>query len=281
MPTLVRLRSSAQAGASVGRVSRVFAASAYACATARRQPTSPFPHAGVPRRRTALHKSSEAASRSRDDPRLTKRRGREPDPHGDPEPERADTVARVRRQGGLRSRPVDVGKLLQENAGVVGIVGAVVGFVASQLVQIRRDHQAEQRAISTELRADKRAQRDQKLARMRTAFKPVILAAWALQTAGNEFFLSAGDPRVTAAAILEGLSMDRINEARADLLLEGDVRDVFDELQRMHTAFAHIRLVIDRHEESIATDLETLKNGRAKIENLVDDHLRAVERSAV
>lgn len=93
---------------------------------------------------------------------------------------------------------MDVGKLLQENAGVVS---AVVGFVVSQLVQIWRDHKVEQRAIGRELRADKRAQRDAKLARMRTAFKPVILAAWGLQTAGSEFFMSAGDPRVTSAAI--------------------------------------------------------------------------------
>jgi len=175
---------------------------------------------------------------------------------------------------------VDVGKLLQENAGVVGIVGAVVGFVASQLVQIWRDHQTEQRAIGRELRADKRAQRDSKLARMRAAFKPVILASWALQDAGNEFFMSAGDPQVTSAAILSLVSTERINDARADLLLEGDVRDVFDELQRMHTAFTHMPLMMGRHEESMGKDLESLKSGRAKIEKLVDDHLREVERSA-
>jgi len=158
---------------------------------------------------------------------------------------------------------------------------AIVTFLATSAVQIWRDRAAERRAISAELRADKRSQRDAKFGRMREAFKPVILAAWALQTAGSEFFMSAGDPQVTSAAILNLLSMDRINDARAELLLEGDVRDVFDELQGMHTTFAHMRLMMGRREESIGTDLEALKNGRAKIEQLVDEHLRAVERSAV
>jgi hypothetical protein len=35
---------------------------------------------------------------------------------------------------------------------------------------------------------------------------------------------------LTSTAILDLVPADRINDARAELLLEGDVRDVFDEL---------------------------------------------------
>ncbi len=73
---------------------------------------------------------------------------------------------------GDNSRWMD-GKFLQDNQ---GIVGAVVGFLVSQAVQAWRDHEQERRAIAAEIRADKRAQRDAKLARLRKAFEPVLVS---------------------------------------------------------------------------------------------------------
>jgi hypothetical protein len=46
----------------------------------------------------------------------------------------------------------------------------------------------------------------------------------------------------------------------------------------MYTTFTHMRLMMGRQEENLGADLDTLKNARAKIEQLVDEHLRRVER---
>lgn len=188
-------------------------------------------------------------------------------------------------RSGLRSRPVDVGKLLQENAGVVGIVGAVVGFIASQFVQIWRDHQAEQRAIARERRADKRAQRDAKLAQMRTAFQPALLAAWVIQMAAMDMVRGLTTNRGALADLLEGAKKG-LNEARAQLFTESDVRDVFDEFERVRIAYANLSLnVLDpagrAPSEVIDAHWSVIVAGGMKIEQLIDDHLRAVERSAV
>jgi hypothetical protein len=48
---------------------------------------------------------------------------------------------------------------------------------------------------------------------------PVILASWTLHTAGHEFFVSAGNPRATSKAIMDNLSIDQTNDARAELML--------------------------------------------------------------
>jgi hypothetical protein len=67
---------------------------------------------------------------------------------------------------------MDLGKTLQENPALVGVIGAVIGFLASQAVQIWRDWQTERRAIAREQRADRRALRDARLARLRRTFEP-------------------------------------------------------------------------------------------------------------
>src|SRR5207253_797765 len=133
---------------------------------------------------------------------------------------------------------MDVGKFLQDYQ---GIVGAVVGFAAAQLFQLWRDHLTETRAIGREQRADRRAIRDAKLARMRTAFEPVLVVAGGLQTAAAQYLYSAtGNPDADAQKILE-TSLGGVNEARAQLWLEEGVGDVSAELERAFRAFQTIQ----------------------------------------
>jgi hypothetical protein len=179
---------------------------------------------------------------------------------------------------------VDVGKLLQENQ---ALVGAVVGFLVSQAVQVWRDRQGEERAIAAERRADRRAQRDARLARLRRTFEPVLIAAWGIQSASSEYIFSQGDPNVTSAEIFNKATAG-INEARAQLMLEENVRDVFDELEKVRIAFGTIRIEVgdktyggSTSPNAVMKAQADLRDGVKKIEQLVDEHLRAAERSVI
>lgn len=179
---------------------------------------------------------------------------------------------------------MDIGKLLQENQ---ALAGAVVGFLVSQAVQIWRDWLAERRAIARERRVDHRALRDAKLARLRRTFEPVLIAAWGIQTAASQYIFSEGDPNVTSKEILDK-AMVGVNEARAQLMLEENVRDVFDELERVRIAFGTIRIEVgDRtyggssSPNAVAKAQADVREGVKKIEQLVDEHLRAAEGSVI
>lgn len=183
---------------------------------------------------------------------------------------------------------MDLAQIFQENPGLVGIVGAVVGFVASQLVQVWRDHMVEQRMIAREIRADRRAQRDAKLARMRKAFEPVLVAAGGLQTAAGQYFFSqSGQPDADSKTILE-TSLKGINEARAQIWLEEGFDDVGDELQRAFQAFETIRFevtgrIVGRGAAVSADELNeafaTVRVSSGRLRALVSEHIREVERS--
>jgi hypothetical protein len=191
---------------------------------------------------------------------------------------------------------LDIGTLIQANA---GLVGAIIGFLASQAVQIWRDSQAERRAVAreertegravaAESRADARALRDAKLDRLRRAFDPVLVAAWGVQTASSQFISSYGDPHVAANEIFAKATVG-INEARAQLMLEENVRDVFDEFERVRIAFVRVRLEMrPRSTGAGVSDADAMikaqgdiRDGVANIERLVNEHLRAVERGDV
>lgn len=179
----------------------------------------------------------------------------------------------------------ELGRLLEQNA---GIVGAVVGFVSSQLVQVWREHTAEQRAIARERRADLRAQRDAKLARMRKAFERVLVAVGGLQTAASQYFYSqTGQPDRDSQTILE-TALKGIIEARAQIWLEEGLDDVGDELQRAFQAFETIRFEIGGRiagrgpavtAEELKEAFATVNSASGKVRARVSEYLRAVEHS--
>src|SRR6185503_6554125 len=161
------------------------------------------------------------------------------------------------------------------------------GFMASQAVQIWRDWQTERRAIAREQRADRRALRDARLVRLRRTFEPVLIAAWGIQSASSEYIFSQGDPNVTSTEILNKATAG-INEARAQLMLEENVRDVFDELEKVRIAFGTIRIEIgdktyggSSSPNAVMKAQNDLRDGVKRIEELVDKHLRAAERSVI
>ncbi|TMG46455.1 MAG: hypothetical protein E6H91_11905 [Chloroflexi bacterium] len=161
---------------------------------------------------------------------------------------------------------------------------ALATFLLTSFVQLWRDRAAENRAIRAEKRADQRNLRDAKLARLRRAFETVLIATWGVRSATSQFIYSIGDARANAAKILSE-SIVGINEARAQLMLEGDVHDVFNELDRIRKAFNTIEFEFrDRasgqgEPEAVKQAFGDVTDGGANIERLVDAHLRRVEQS--
>jgi hypothetical protein len=168
---------------------------------------------------------------------------------------------------------------------VTGAGIALVTFALASALQILRDRQVDQRTIAAERRADRRAQRDAKLERLRRSFLPVIQAAWGIHSATSELFYSrSGDPRNTATEIMDA-STKGINEARAQLRLEENVQDVFDELAAIRQAFGiFAEGVLDKSAGVTADEMKKayadVTQGVPRLEKLIDQHLRAVERIA-
>lgn len=151
-------------------------------------------------------------------------------------------------------------------------------------MESRRDGTAHKRTLERVALANRRAQRDAKLARMRAAFEPVLLAAWGLQTAGVDVRHSPKSSSQEQRQELLAEAMKGLNEARAQLMMESDVRDVFDEFDAVRTTYSN--LVLSTYEqygpapsEEFDKDWSAIKEGVATIEKLIDTHLRRVERS--
>lgn len=168
--------------------------------------------------------------------------------------------------------------------GVFPAIAALAGVALGQWMESRRDTTAHARTIEQVTVADRRAQRDAKLARMRAAFQPVLLAAWGMQTAGVDIRHSPKTSTAEARKELLDEAMKGTNEARAQLIMERDVRDVFDEFDRVRAAYFNLGLnTYDQYgpapSEELDKDWSAIKEGVAKIEKLVDAHLRRLERS--
>lgn len=168
--------------------------------------------------------------------------------------------------------------------GVFPAIAALAGVALGQWMESRRDTTAQARTIERVAVADRRVQRDAKLARMRMAFQPVLLATWGMQTAGVDIRHSPKTSTAEARKELLDDAMKGVNEARAQLMMESDVRDVFDEFDRVRAAYFNLGL--NTYEEygpapskELDKDWSAVKDGVAKIEKLIDAHLRRVEQS--
>lgn len=164
-----------------------------------------------------------------------------------------------------------------------GLFGAIAGFVAATAAQLVRDRTEDGRRVAAERRADRRALRDAKLARMRRAFEPLMLATWGLQTAASEVIHSSAASRASSEEMLRE-AMRGLNEARVQLKMERDISDVFDAFERLRAAYSNLRLnVYDEQgrapSDEIAKDWTTIKEKAALIETLTAEHIRRVEAS--
>lgn len=70
---------------------------------------------------------------------------------------------------------------------------------------------------------------------------------------------------------------------RAQLVMESDVRVVFDELDRVRATYSNlVRNTYEQYGPAASDELDkdwaAIKRGVAKIEQLVDEHLRRIER---
>jgi hypothetical protein len=174
-----------------------------------------------------------------------------------------------------------------------GVLGAVVGFVVSQIVQAWRDGEAEKRAIAAERRADARARRNAKLDRIRGACETVLAAAWGLQTARLEhvhgFAGESEDEKTARINTIIDESMKGVNQANVRLALEpdmGDVREKFREVYlgyKMYVdAFRAKRNEVDPAQRAafLETDRKRVEDGTAALEQLLPQRLADIETSA-
>lgn len=162
---------------------------------------------------------------------------------------------------------------------------ALVTFALASVLQIVRDHIANERIIGAEQRADARAQRDAQLGRVREAFVTVVLAGWGIQTAASELFMTSMTAEQTDAMLSEALK--GVNEARARILLEEDCRDVFEEFEKIRKALPAMQLAqSDRRAgdpdggKAFMREWQTIKDGVATVERLTVAHLERIARSA-
>jgi hypothetical protein len=155
-------------------------------------------------------------------------------------------------------------------------ITALAGVALGEWLQSRRDTAIYRRAIAAA-----------KAARMRGAFEPVIVAAMGLKSAAGEYFMSSGDPNVNAQQILDR-ALTTVNEARAQLMIEEDLSDVFQHLEDIWRAFDGIRYEIGGRIAGAAgagTTADEMKDafamvngGPAKLAQLMNAHLRRIER---
>ncbi len=139
---------------------------------------------------------------------------------------------------------------------LIGAGIALATLLLTSGLQIWRDRTANERTVAAEDRADRRTLRDAKLERMRLA------------------------PDETSAAILKE-RLGPIDDARARLLIEGDMHDVFDELEAMRTAYKRIELNSGRRgEESVGKFFKDLETAHDRLIVLIEDHMAHVERLA-
>jgi hypothetical protein len=174
-----------------------------------------------------------------------------------------------------------------------GVIGAVVGFAASQLVQVWRDHLADKRGIAAERRADARGRRDAKLARVRGAYEIVLAAAWRIQTARLQLVIGAAGETMhhkteRINAIVEP-AMKRINEATVRLALEQDTKDVRDAFRAIYLAYAGYvdamratpqELEIPERRDRMEAERKKVEYGTTAIEDLITKKLAELETSA-
>jgi hypothetical protein len=163
---------------------------------------------------------------------------------------------------------------------VISAGAALAGVAVANRGQSRRDEDARKHALELAELADRRALRDAKLGRLRSAFVPVVIAAWGLRTATGELFFSRG---VDLNEVIEIATKD-INEARARLRIEEDVQDVFDELERIRTGFdtfyeGVVGKTFPHDADEMKMAYAAVNEGIPRLENLIAKHLRAVERS--
>jgi hypothetical protein len=160
-------------------------------------------------------------------------------------------------------------------------VTALIGVALGGWLQSRRETVAYRRAVAA-ARAE----------RMRGAFEPVVVAAMGIKAAAAEYMMSSGDPRVNAREILDR-SLKTVNEARAQLMLEDNLGDVFSAFDEIWNAFQKIQFEIGGRMSAreaghtgggpglSADDMKaafaTVNEGATRLADLMRSHLRRIE----
>lgn len=160
-------------------------------------------------------------------------------------------------------------------------ITALAGVAVGGWLQSRRETAAHRRTAAAA-----------RATRMRRAFEPVIVAAMGLKSAAGEYFMSAGDPRVNAKAILDR-SLTTVNEARAQLMIEASLSDVFEELDRIWKAYDGIAHEIGGRmtarerggpglgagmtAEEMKSSFDIVNGGPMRLAELMNAHLRQIE----
>jgi len=147
--------------------------------------------------------------------------------------------------------------------GIVATVAAWIGaswpYIGPLLTALAGYWLAERRAD----RADRRARRDAKLARMRDALEHLLLSGWAIQTVSVEMISgTASETRAQKDRRLTEMLREAdegINEARARLALEDGGDPLNTQYQKVHVAFYMYQLHVSDRESGDDTAKPTEK----------------------
>jgi hypothetical protein len=147
---------------------------------------------------------------------------------------------------------------------VVPLIGVMIGaFVAS--------------------RQQTRAQRFQlveaKLQRLRAAFQPVLLTAWALSDATSPWTTQPQEQEQTARATMIAEAMTGLNQARAQLALETEASELNETFQKLYTAYSMWALTrSDTNAGDVPPEGQRLSDRRAEVLELtknIEEQMRA------
>jgi hypothetical protein len=138
-------------------------------------------------------------------------------------------------------------------------------------------------------RADRRARRDAKLARMRASLERLVLSAWAMQTASVEMISGiAGETKQQKETRLNEMLREAatgINEARARLALESGGDQFNSQYQKVHVAFYMFMLHTSDRQSGDDTAKPTEKRQELEAEvkaldRMAKDAIEQMEKSA-
>jgi hypothetical protein len=150
------------------------------------------------------------------------------------------------------------------------VIAPLVGVVIGALIASRQQTRAHRFQLV-----------EAKLQRLRTAFQPVLLTAWAFSDATSPLATQPQEEEDASRSAMISEAMTGLNQARAQLALEADASDLNDTFQELYAAYAlHSITLADTRAGDIPPEGQRLSDKRKRVRELADK-LRAEMREAL
>lgn len=160
--------------------------------------------------------------------------------------------------------PPEVGPVLDGIAAAASaiwpVIAPLVGVVIGALIATRQQTRAHRFQLV-----------EAKLQRLRTAFQPVLLTAWAFTDATSPGATQPQQEEDASRSAMITEAMTGLNQARAQLALEADASDLNDTFQDLYAAYALYSITLaDTRAGDIPPAGQRLSDKRERVRELAD-----------